>query len=465
VVVIFISIVVVSYPGERLAKLVSVPIPMLCWEKSAPISDCFLHGPVNMVTGRPRSPFFNVLVLPGQTLTDVKKAEAGQLTRSFRGRDLAGAILIGADIRFMDFTGTNLDEARLDRANASGSVFGCDDTGDSVLTSPSWPNHGCASLRGASLYGANLSGASFMNARMEGSVLLDANLSGARLLNAHLEYTVLTNANLTAAYLGSTRLHNAYMYQTNLSAAMLDQSEWGGALLEQCKFEFASVGRSRITEVGDTVGQPVLAFATFDLGGSAVPYANNASQFDEMRTRMLKRLLEEELRRNPWLKQYSLPDRVNPLIAVFTPDFYKSFYRKEAETNWGLLKVKAKDQWNFMNISVKKSNSKDVEGSKRRFLAERFAELACDGENAPFVARGLISNDIFSRVGASADIFLAKVLDISNCRGAAGLTAQEHAAVEARVASAKKSNAMRPESYPLPPAITAASAKMKSGKR
>ncbi|HSP45695.1 MAG TPA: pentapeptide repeat-containing protein, partial [Chthoniobacterales bacterium] len=219
VAVIFISIVVVAYPGERLGQIVNIRLPVVCSEKSVPISDCFLHGPVNMVTGRPQRYFFNVLVLTGLTLTDVKKTDAGQETSSLRGRDLVGAILIRSDIRSMDFTGTNLDGARLDAANALGAIFGCADTGTPPPKNPDWPDHGCSSLRGASLYGANLSGASFFGARMEGAVLIDANLSGARLRSVHLEATVLANANLTAAYMWSTRLQNAYLFNANLSGA------------------------------------------------------------------------------------------------------------------------------------------------------------------------------------------------------------------------------------------------------
>ena len=66
---------------------------------------------------------------------------------------------------------------------------------------------------------------------------------------------------------------------------------------------------------------------------------------------------------------------------------------------------------------IYKERNEDMASMKRRFLAERFVELACDGENAPFVARGLISNDIIARAGALADIFLAKVRDNEQLSG------------------------------------------------
>ncbi len=430
------SVVVVSYPGERLGQALNIKLPMVCPERFVPISDCFLRGPVNMVTGRPRRPFFNVLVLTGQTLTDIKKTDAGQKTSSLRGRDLAGAILIRSDIRSMDFTGTNLDGARLDEAAASGAVFGCADTGSPPPKDPDWPDHGCSSLRGASLYAANLAGASFFGARMEGSVLIDANLSGAQMRSVHLEAAVLTNANLTAAYMRSARLQNAYLFNTNLSGATLEGSQLGGALLEQSQFQFASLGslgQSNTVGVGGTVGKPMLDFAAFDLDGSTVPPPTNASDFNDMRNHMLNVLFGEEERRTTWFgsKQQIDTDVFNPGRSIFIPAFYESFYSKGAKTDWSSLKGEVDDHWNSMKDPADDKKNEDLQSIKRRFLAERFTELACDSVNAPFVARGLIMNDIILRVGASADIFLTKVRDIASCRGAAGLKPEEYGAIEA----------------------------------
>jgi uncharacterized protein YjbI with pentapeptide repeats len=434
VAVIFTSVIVVSYPGEWQGQIVTVKLPMVCPDKRVPISDCFLHGPVNMVTGRPQRYFFNVLVLPYQNLVQPNKVTPGMEKRNLRGRDLAGAILIQSFMPFMDFTGANLDRARLDRADAPGATFGCDDTGAPPPKYPDWPDHGCTSLRGASLYGANLPGAVFDSARMEGAVLIDANLSGAYMRNVHLEATVLTNANLTAAYLRSTLLQNAYLFNTNLSGATLDGSQLGGALLEQSQFQFASLGslgESNTVGVGDTVGRPTLNFAGFDLDGASAPPPTNVSDFDDMRNYMLNVLSAEELRRRAllgWKQQQIDSDTFKRFFSIFKPDFYRSFYSKETKTDWGSLKQEVDDNWKN-NIPADPKNE-DVESVKQRFLAERFVELACDGENAPFVARGLIKNDIMRRVGASAGIFLTKVRDIPNCRGAAELKPEEYGAIE-----------------------------------
>jgi uncharacterized protein YjbI with pentapeptide repeats len=437
VTVILISIFVVAYPGEPLGQLVRVKLPMVCSEKRVPISDCFLHGPVNMVTGRPQRYFFNVLVLPFQTLTDVKKVEADQTMGSLRGRDLAGAILIESDLRSMDFTGTNLDGARLDNARASGASFGCAETGARASRSNEldWPDHGCSSLKGASLVGTNLAGALFAGAHMEGSVLIDANLSGARLTRVRLEAAVLTNANLTAADVTSTSLKHAYLFNTNLSGATVKGSELGGALLQGSRFEFASLGQFGSVRVGNTVGQPILSFAAFDLDGSSVPSLAEVSDFNDMRNDMLNILFEEERRRrntSEGSEQYVSidPAKFNPFFSILTPGFYESHYSVGEKTNWAVLKGEVSDLW----ISVKNTPTykeiEDLENMKRRFLAERFAELACDGENAPFVARGLISNDAIFRVGVLADFFLAKVRNNPSCRGTAELKPKDFGGIE-----------------------------------
>jgi hypothetical protein len=188
----------------------------------------------------------------------------------------------------------------------------------------------------------------------------------------------------------------------------------------------------------------MLNFAAFDLDGSSVPPPTFVSDFNGMRIRMLNRLLEEEKRRNPWLasKQYISSGNLD----VLTPAFYESYYSSGTKTDWNSLRGEVSESWNA--IPVGEMNDKDLESIKRRFLAERFAELACDGENAPFVARGLIFNDVLLRMGPSADIFLAKVRDIPNCRGAAELKAQDYGAIEViramRVPIAEKTEIRQP---------------------
>jgi len=110
------SIFVMTYFGEPIGRM-------------SPVADYFFHGPVNMVTAQSRALFSNVLVLPYKKLVDVDELDKHDTTISLRGRDLSGAVLIGSDLRKVDFTGANLSLARLDWADAAGAQFGCADTG------------------------------------------------------------------------------------------------------------------------------------------------------------------------------------------------------------------------------------------------------------------------------------------------------------------------------------------------
>ena len=170
-----------------------------------------------------------------------------------------------------------------------------------------------------------------------------------------------------------------------------------------------------------------------------------------MRNHMLNVLLEQEQRQSPWLHQYTSAtgseseiDNIHPILLIFVPAFYRVlFHKKSSKTNWNSLKEEVDGLWNSVkDTPIYKERNEDLASMKRRFLAERFAELACDGENAPFVARGLISNDVIARAGAPADIFLAKVRDNDNCRGAAELKPHHYAAIEIMHLSAKSGGAI-----------------------
>src|SRR5215831_14321746 len=73
------------------------------------------QGAVDEVSGRPRSVFSNRLVLTNQRfVVDPEKLEKITVSHFFRGRDLRLAVLNFADLRKADFTGAQLQGARLD---------------------------------------------------------------------------------------------------------------------------------------------------------------------------------------------------------------------------------------------------------------------------------------------------------------------------------------------------------------
>ena len=92
--------------------------------------------------------------------------------------DLRGANLFGANLSDADLRGANLSDADLPGADLScANLRGADLSGADLS---------CANLRGANLFGANLSDADLPGADLSGANLSDADLSGANLRNANL---------------------------------------------------------------------------------------------------------------------------------------------------------------------------------------------------------------------------------------------------------------------------------------
>ena len=89
----------------------------VAWELR-PISDVILHGPIDMVEGKPRAWFSNVLVVPNKKLIDDKEVDSPFPSLSLRGRNLSGAVFVNSDLRNADFTGANLNDAVLDTRNS-----------------------------------------------------------------------------------------------------------------------------------------------------------------------------------------------------------------------------------------------------------------------------------------------------------------------------------------------------------
>ena len=112
--------------------------------------------------------------------------------------DLRGANLFGANLSDADLRGANLSDADLPGADLS-----------------------CANLRGADLSGADLSCANLRGANLFGANLSDADLPGADLSGANLSDADLRGANLRGADLSGANLRNA-----NLSGASMDQMIW-----------------------------------------------------------------------------------------------------------------------------------------------------------------------------------------------------------------------------------------------
>ncbi|TPK65284.1 pentapeptide repeat-containing protein [Mesorhizobium sp. B2-4-19] len=222
----WISIIIATFPGERMYQSSGLGIQML--------RSYLFEGSTNEVDGRSNSWFSNRLVLTGQHFVDLgdDALKNTETTQSFRGRHLEQAVLIRADLRKADFTDAFMDEAILDRAKLGGARFGCGRTGKSDDQDIS----DCTKLRGASFELAELQGVIFQRARLQGAKFQSADLQGASLSGAALQGASLEGANLRGALLDHAWLQGASLYESKLEGAIL-----GMAHLEAANLDWAQL--------------------------------------------------------------------------------------------------------------------------------------------------------------------------------------------------------------------------------
>ena len=243
-------LIIATMPGESLDALLwkrpSGPVAVL-----GTLRRSLVDGDVNPLTGKSVSLWSNRLVLPdlnvpGQRNLDseTKIAEATQ-TASFRGRDMAGAVLIGAVLRKVDFTGTNLRGARLDRADMRDARFTCvrvlrtDHDADAADA-----EQFCSDLQEARLDGAQLVGAVLDEAELQGAFLVGTNLRKASLDRARLSRADLDGADLRDASLKSAQFDRASLRRADLRGADLSEAHLEGAVLEAARAEGAVFDRA-----------------------------------------------------------------------------------------------------------------------------------------------------------------------------------------------------------------------------
>jgi uncharacterized protein YjbI with pentapeptide repeats len=240
---------------------------------------------VDYVSGEPRGFFSNMIVLPDKKFVDDKivreldQSEVNlapgqyQALRSFRGRDLANAILPRVDLRRSDFTGANLDGANFESASLQRSRFACDDSGrdekkssdkrneagrDDAADDEDQPNNGmgCARLTEARFALSNIEQADFRGAiaekavferaRVTGAWLHGADLQGANffssfLTGAHFEKAKLTGASLTFGRLDGANFQDAKLQAASFSRAQLRGAIFDGASLTGANFSFSQL--------------------------------------------------------------------------------------------------------------------------------------------------------------------------------------------------------------------------------
>jgi uncharacterized protein YjbI with pentapeptide repeats len=267
------SVLIVTFPGEwahriladaadsqskRAIKALLLPVHDLLFTGPAPVDE--VGGPTTGVLA-------NRIVLTDQSFVDPEKLDKVEVTRSFRDRDLRGAILSRADLRKSDFTGANLRSVNFNEANLQGARFDCRRSRNEM---EDYPEDACANLQGAFLNGAKAQSASFVGARLQnafldGADLQNAQLNGAQLQEASLDKARLQNASLARAdlsdaSLNSTRLqgaslshaklHRAFFQGASLQGANLENAKMEGAWLDSANLQGAKLVSARLTAAG-----------------------------------------------------------------------------------------------------------------------------------------------------------------------------------------------------------------------
>jgi uncharacterized protein YjbI with pentapeptide repeats len=145
---------------------------------------------------------------------------------------LGGATLTGAHLERALLSGSSLDGADLFKAHLNAAdLEGASLRGAGLLL---------ANLNDTVLWGANLEGARLYGANLEGAALKGANLKDAGLTGANLKDTGLHGAVLTGADLTGANLEGAGLEGANLEGANLQGANLRGAVLLNALYDDAT---------------------------------------------------------------------------------------------------------------------------------------------------------------------------------------------------------------------------------
>jgi uncharacterized protein YjbI with pentapeptide repeats len=388
-VVAFASFFVFAFKDEQIARIVQIPVPRisndtLIWEFE-PISDVVLHGSINMVEGRPRVWFSNVLVVPNKKLIDDDAAETEFPSLSLRGRNLSGAVLIGSDLRNADFTGANLNEARLDRALLTRAKFRCASTYDERAKSLGWPKDECTWLQLASLSEAQLQAADFYRARMQGAIMIGANLVGAQFTGTQLQGAMLVNAQLQAALIENASLEHAFLNGALLMGAKIAHSELQGMLVGDTIFQLTYIehDRSKLRfanshQKQESDGKELTATAAEAPGNSSI-----SDQFMHAEFRYIDGVIHAEHVKAQFdaRSQTKLRQAAIAQLAAENKMPYADFddvYEQAEEVEWDAIDAKRKIV-----------NSDQPQPSIKQYTID----FACNAGSSPYITAGLIRDE------------------------------------------------------------------------
>jgi uncharacterized protein YjbI with pentapeptide repeats len=383
--IVFFSFFVFAFRDEPIGRAIYVPVPhisddTLAWELQ-PISDAFLHGPINMVEGRPRAWFSNVLVVPNKKLIDDKAENADFPSLSLRGRNLSGAVLIGSDLRNVDFTGANLNEAHLERALLTHAKFRCGSTYDGRSKNSGWPADECTWLQLASLAEAQLQSADFERARMQGAVLIAANLTGAQFTGTQLQDAMLINAQLQAALIDGANLTRAFLNGAVLLGAKITNSELKGILIGETLFQLAYIThdwsklRLAVNHDEPRCGSPDSGEMTGD-SNDRVPicFMHAELRYDDSPRYPESITSEIDLKKLKKLRQSAVA-QLAAANKMQNTDFDKVYDQAE-ETYWD---------------AIDNRRNKDI--PNKPSIKQYAIDFACDAGSSPYIMDGLVRDE------------------------------------------------------------------------
>jgi uncharacterized protein YjbI with pentapeptide repeats len=390
------------------------------------------------------------IVVGESRVEEVKKesdARDGEFvpTRDFVKRDLQYVELPGADLRGValgatedgdeneaqsaNLRGAKLHHARLDRARLDHVNLQAADLTESGLV-------------GAHLIGARLQGASLADAHLQGTRLDFAQLQGANLLYTQLQGAGLHFAALQGAQLTDANLRGADLYLAQLQGAELTYADLRGAHLYGAGLEGAKLNGAQLQ--GADLHFTRLQGA--DISGANMGDSNLDATF-VFRTNIADANLATAMIRLVDASQVTVMDKggigpfssadVDKWIAAATggsdrenrePDIVERFVRLKMSFQEDSNEVK----WSGMEEA---SLALDFDGAEhRRRLAKLLGDLACDGHDAPYIARGVMPEQVSilgievgpPSLGEQLDAFRARLEKGRNnpdqCPGVVGFT-------------------------------------------
>ncbi len=411
---------VATFPGEwleeTLPELRFVPTSWDLSERASP-HELLVAGKVDFVARRPKSLWSNRLVLPGIEVIDHAKLDtevkisALPLTVSLRGRHLEGAVLPGAVLRKVDFTGARLTDAVLRNADLREAKFGCDETGS---------GRKCADLRGALLDNAQLQGAilafaqlqgaSFNGAQFQGAWLAGAQLQGASSFFAAFEGASFETAELQGATLAGARLQGAVFYGAQLQGAMFNGAQLQGAMLSGAQLKGASLAHVFVwrADTQNTNAAGALVIAPEMGPRYSDENCPESCEWSADTFARLKRFIEMRLpagsRRDGDLGALALIAKLDPATQLpVQPD------------PWADLERNSPPQADY-----------------ERILASILRDTGCDTKGAPYVIHGLLPSldDRFASGSAEKADLAAAFVDEAHCPGARGLSERDKSALQ-----------------------------------